>query len=43
MADRNRVPFAIIGGGASGLVAAITAARLLAPQKIGPVVVLDVI
>ena len=41
MPDRASIPFVIIGGGASGLAAAITAARLLKPRRIGPVVVLE--
>lgn len=41
MADRVSLPFVIVGGGASGLAAAITAARLLKPRGIGPVVVLE--
>jgi len=41
MADRSQIPLAIIGGGASGLAAAITAARLLKPHRIGPVVLLE--
>lgn len=41
MADRSRIPLAIIGGGASGLAAAITAARLFKQHRIGPVVLLE--
>ena len=41
MADRNAIPLVIVGGGASGLAAAITAARLLRQARLGPVTVLE--
>ena len=41
MADRNAIPLVIVGGGASGLAAAITAARLLRSARLGPVTVLE--
>jgi len=41
MADRSAIPLVIVGGGASGLAAAITAARLLRQARLGPVTVLE--